>query len=675
MKFPKIFLTITTIIGLLSLVAFFVVMIIPTVDLDPIKPIFNPPTAKDSINKVDNFVSSEEFKAYLQEASELSGYVGVPGGMQRDIMVESMPIANSMDFTSKAGMGGGGGEPSRVSQTNVQVQGIDEPDIVKTNGKEIFASLQKRNVLRHPEKGYSDFLSPEDKQKSIELVNEPGIQAIKAFPVEDLELAGQIDKFGEMLLYENILVIFSNNKVYGYNISDPNEPEEVWGVDYSDNSTYLVTSRLYKGTIYLVLRTYVTPDTVCPLPLLKDSRGDVEVGCKYIYHPVAPVPTDSTYTVVKLDPATGEVNKRVSFTGSNSASQVYMSKNAVYVSYYYAGDMVEYMFNFFKENKDFAPDWLIEKLGKLSTYDISEQAKLSELSVLFERWYRGLDDDGRLTIENELEDRMSDYAKAHKRELERTGIAKITLDNMKVDSVGSVPGTLLNQFAMDEYENNLRIATTVSGNNALLFGGWGNENSESDVYILDKNMEEIGSVLGMGLTERIYSVRFIQDKGYVVTFRQTDPFYVLDLSDEKNPKIKGELKIPGYSSYLHPINKDMILGIGKEGQKVKLSLFNIFNPEEPTEEDKYLLDEYYSEALNNHHAFLMDNKFKIFFMPGSKGGYIFSYENNKLELKKSIADVYPKRALFIDDYLYIISDNNLIVLDENTWERVKELDL
>ena len=246
---------------------------------------------------------------------------------------------------------------------------------------------------------------------------------------------------------------------------------------------------------------------------------------------------------------------------------------------------------------------------------------------------------------------------------------------MKVDSVGSVPGTLLNQFAMDEYENNLRIATTVSGNNALLFGGWGNENSESDVYILDKNMEEIGSVLGMGLTERIYSVRFIQDKGYVVTFRQTDPFYVLDLSDEKNPKIKGELKIPGYSSYLHPINKDMILGIGKEGQKVKLSLFNIFNPEEPTEEDKYLLDEYYSEALNNHHAFLMDNKFKIFFMPGSKGGYIFSYENNKLELKKSIADVYPKRALFIDDYLYIISDNNLIVLDENTWERVKELDL
>jgi len=571
---------------------------------------------------------------------------------------------------NKVGMGGGGGEPSRVSETNVQVEGIDEPDIVKTNGKEIFASLQAQYRLRTLEGGARELINshtlPQNERPRA------GIKTIKAYPVDELRLSSEIDRQGEMLLYEDVLVIFSNNKIYGYNISDPNEPKEVWDVDYSDKSTYLVTSRLYKGTIYLVLRTYVTPDTICPLPLLKDSRGDVEIGCKYIYHPTTPVPTDSTYTVVKLDPTTGEVNKRVSFTGSNSASQVYMSENAVYVSYYYAGDMVKYIFNFFKENEDFAPDWLIEKLGKLSVYDISSQAKLSELTVLFERWYRGLDDDGRLTIENELEDRMSDYSKKHKRELERTGIAKITLDNMKVDSAGSVPGVLLNQFAMDEYDNNLRVATTISGR--TMFGGWGGNESESDVYVLNKDMEEIGSALGMGLTERIYSVRFIQDKGYVVTFRQTDPFYVLDLSNPKNPEIKGELKIPGYSSYLHPIDEDRILGIGKEGSKVKLSLFNVSDPEEPFEEDKYMMDEYYSEALNNHHAFLMDHKFKIFFMPGSKGGYIFSYENNELELKKSIGDVYPKRALFIDDYLYIVTDYSVVVLDENTWDRVKELD-
>jgi inhibitor of cysteine peptidase len=673
MKFPKIFVTVTTIIGLLCLVAFFVVMIIPTVDLDPIKPIFNPSGDKDSINKVDNFSSSEEFKEYLQEASEQSGYMGISGGMQRGIMVDSMPMAESMDFamdTSKAGMGGGGGEPSRVSETNVQVEGIDEPDIVKTNGKEIFASLQAQYRSRILEGGareliYSHTLPPNERP-------EPGIKTIKAFPVDELGLSSEIDRQGEMLLYEDTLVIFSNNKIYGYDISDPNEPEEVWDVDYSDNNTYLVTSRLYKGTIYLVLRTYVTPDSVCPVPLLKDSRGDVEVGCKYIYHPVAPVPTDSTYTVVKLDPTTGEVNKRVSFTGSNSASQVYMSENAVYVSYYYPGDMVKYMFGFFKENKDIAPDWLMDKTGKLLTYDISSQAKLSELSVLFQRWHMGLSDDDRLMVENEMEDRMSDYSKKYKRELERTGIAKITLDNMKVDSAGSVPGVLLNQFAMDEYQDNLRVATTVSA--GTMFGNWGGGESESDVYVLDEDMEEIGSVLGMGLTERIYSVRFIQDKGYVVTFRQTDPFYVLDLSNPKEPEIKGELKIPGYSSYLHPIDEDRILGIGKEGSKVKLSLFNVSDPENPFEEDKYMMDEYYSEALNNHHAFLMDHKFKIFFMPGSKGGYIFSYENNELELKKAIGEVYPKRALFIDDYLYIVTDYSVVVLDEKTWERVEELD-
>jgi len=328
--------------------------------------------------------------------------------------------------------------------------------------------------------------------------------------------------------------------------------------------------------------------------------------------------------------------------------------------------------NFFNENKDIAPDWIIKKLAKLLTYDISDQSKLTEFMTLFERWHNGLNNDDRLMIENEIQDRMSDYSKNHKRELEKTGIAKIDLDNMKVSSAGSVPGVLLNQFSMDEYENNLRVATTVSGSN--MFWGWDSNNSESDVYILDKNMKQVGSVLGMGLTERIYSVRFIKDKGYVVTFKQTDPFYVLDLLNPEKPEIKGELKIPGYSSYLHPIDKDNILGIGKEDQKVKISLFNVADSENPFEQDKYILDEYYSEALNNHHSFLMDDKHKIFFMPGSQGGYIFSYKNNKLELVKAVSEVQAKRALFINDYLYIITDNNLVVLDENNWERVGELE-
>ncbi|MEA3560689.1 MAG: beta-propeller domain-containing protein, partial [Candidatus Omnitrophota bacterium] len=95
------------------------------------------------------------------------------------------------------------------------------------------------------------------------------------------------------------------------------------------------------------------------------------------------------------------------------------------------------------------------------------------------------------------------------------------------------------------------------------------------------------------------------------------------------PELKGELKIPGYSSYLHPINKDRILGMGKEGSKVKVSLFDVELASNPKEADKYILDEYWSDVLNTHHAFLLDAKHKIFFLPGHKGGYIFSYEKNR----------------------------------------------
>ncbi|MFH1457418.1 MAG: beta-propeller domain-containing protein [Patescibacteria group bacterium] len=666
-KITKIFVIITSIIGLLCLATFFIVMIIPCSDQNSGDIVLNPFVADNNIDTLDNFSSSEEFGNYIEDVLAQSSYVNSFG---RGMMAESQAVFtsdSSVAVPETSGIGGGG-ESKRVSETNVQVAGIDEPDIIKTNGKEIFAYLQNYYYKSQPRQVIFDDVSiaPDIKY------SQPGIKTINAFPIDNLKLAGEIDKQGEMMLYKNILIIFGDDKIYGYDISDASNPDEVWTVDLSDRRTYLLTSRLYEDTIYLVLNTYLTPDTICPMSLFEDARGEVELGCKYIYHPTAPVSVDTTYTVVKLDPITGTVGERVSFIGSSLSSQIYMSENAVYVSYYYQGDIIAYMFNFFKENEGLAPSWLMEKIKKLANYDISDQSKLTELTALFQKWQNGLDKDERLMLENEIQNKMSDYTKRHKRDLEKTGIAKIVLNNMQVDNAGSVPGVLLNQFSMDEYENNLRVATTVSGQ--TIFGGWGNNDSESDVYVLDKDMKQIGSVLGMGLTERIYSVRFIQDKGYVVTFRQTDPFYVLDLSDPKKPEIKGELKIPGYSSYLHPVGGDQILGIGKEDQKVKLSLFDVADSENPFEQDKYILDEYYSEILNNHHAFLMDDKHKIFFIPGSQGGYIFSYADNKLKLIKAINEVQAKRALFIDDYLYIITDNNLVVLDENNWERVGKLE-
>ena len=108
---------------------------------------------------------------------------------------------------------------------------------------------------------------------------------------------------------------------------------------------------------------------------------------------------------------------------------------------------------------------------------------------------------------------------------------------------------------------------------------------------------------------------------------------------------------------------------------MKVSLFDVSDPANPKEASKYNLDDYWSEILNTQHAFLIDKKHNVFFMPGSKGGYVFSYENDNLTLKRAVSNIQAKRALFINDYLYIVGDDKIVVLDEVNWEKVKELDL
>jgi uncharacterized secreted protein with C-terminal beta-propeller domain len=184
-------------------------------------------------------------------------------------------------------------------------------------------------------------------------------------------------------------------------------------------------------------------------------------------------------------------------------------------------------------------------------------------------------------------------------------------------------------------------------------------------------MQIMGSVKGLGLTERIYSARFIGDKGYLVTFRQTDPFYILDLSNPAAPKMTGELKIPGFSSYLHPISATRILGVGREEGKVKLSLFDVSNKYNPTEVSKYMLDEGWTEVENNHHAFLIDERHNFFFIPGGKGGYIISYTGDKLDLVKAMSQEGVRRAVYVNDFLYILGDRDMSIWNEKTWEKIR----
>jgi uncharacterized secreted protein with C-terminal beta-propeller domain len=193
-----------------------------------------------------------------------------------------------------------------------------------------------------------------------------------------------------------------------------------------------------------------------------------------------------------------------------------------------------------------------------------------------------------------------------------TDIHKFDISDLRTTTyvaTGRVDGFMLSQWSMSEYEGNLRVATTSSPD-----WWWGaNDQSESFVTVFEENngeLVQIGQVGGLGKGERIYSVRFIDDTGYVVTFRQTDPLYTIDLSDPTNPEVVGELKILGYSAYLHPVGDGLLLGVGQDATDqgrtlgTQISLFDVSDPANPTRIHNYTLDNGYSAVEWDHRAFL-----------------------------------------------------------------------
>jgi len=186
---------------------------------------------------------------------------------------------------------------------------------------------------------------------------------------------------------------------------------------------------------------------------------------------------------------------------------------------------------------------------------------------------------------------------------------------------GAVPGRLLNQYSMSEYQGKLRVATTT---------GWpGEPRSESSVYVLEPRGDKlpvIGQVAGLGKNERIYAVRFVGPVGYVVTFRRTDPLYTLDLRDPAAPRVAGELKINGYSAYLHPAGENRLIGVGQEATDqgrvtgTQVSLFDVSDPAKPTRIAQYQMPGGRSEAEYDPHAFLYWAKTGTLVVP-TMGGY------------------------------------------------------
>jgi len=509
--------------------------------------------------------------------------------------------------------------PPEYSTTNVQVEGVDEADIMKTDGT--FLYVASNNSL---------FI-------------------LKAYPPEDMEVLSRIDFNGtliEIFLNGDKLAIlgacmhfdsstFRNDKtlVDVYDVSDSSNP--VLARNFSISGNYF-DSRMIDEYVYLIASqpAYLIYDTLV-LPKVYSGENMKEVEASQIYYSnVSDSPyAFTTVAAISIEKDEQEPTHKTLLLGATSC--MYVSLNNIYVT-------------FWTENQ------------------------------------------GTLVYRIHIED-----------------------EAIETEAWGEVPGSVLNQFSMDEYNGYFRIATTTRTTGT----------SQNNVYVLDMNLALVGTLENIAPGERIYSARFMGDGCYLVTFKKVDPLFVLDLKDPSSPEVLGWLKITGYSDYLHPYDENHIIGIGKETvaaeegnfawyQGVKISFFDVTDVENPKEIDKYEIGDRATDSpvLTDHKALLFDKSKNLIVIPvlvaeideeqypsgvppyayGDyvwQGAYVFDITLDKgLVLKGRITHLennmdlwtetyWVKRSLYIDDALYTISDRKVMTHNLETLDEINQIEL
>lgn len=273
-----------------------------------------------------------------------------------------------------------------------------------------------------------------------------------------------------------------------------------------------------------------------------------------------------------------------------------------------------------------------------------------------------------------------------------TRIDRYTIDGTKLgwQGTGMVEGTLINQFAMDEQDGYLRVATHNSSSVWTLDrqtgGAWSTRN-DNGVYVLDTSgasLDEVGRLTGLAPGEQLYAARFIGSKAYLVTFLQTDPLFAIDLSDPTTPTLEGELVIPGFSNYLQPVGDGLLLGIGQERETgswnthLHASLFDVSDGTNLTQIERQYLDGgaqwSWSEAQFDHHALLYSAEDGLLVLPMAASGYdsetgVYRYDQLLKVLRVSaegieevgeiVTDAQVIRVVRIDDVLYAVTDSGV----------------
>lgn len=498
--------------------------------------------------------------------------------------------------------GAGSDEDSNAdfSTTNTQEKEVDEGDVIKTDGKYIYKKISKFNS----DIGYTTH------QLTITETDNGNLKVLATIdlsegtnPEEDVYL-----DFKEFYLYDNYLVALfaftdysgeheNTTRITLYDISDKENPKRARTLTQSGNYE---SSRISDGYLYTISNFYeANLDTPTPYSNYIPSINGNTMECEDIYYPNN-VLIETTYVVTSLN---------------------------------------------LDNPKDFTDTAAIPTNGG--------QTYVSDSSIYF---YTTLYD-----------------------QVTKTEIVKVNYDKgiLTPGESAIITGYLYGSFALSEYKEHLRIVATIPANNISLLrtdlfhvGSANTEDTAENVvvkedvnvlYILDNDMKLTGKISGIAPGEQIYSARFMGDIGYFVTFKTVDPLFSVDLSDPTNPKIIGQLKIPGFSNYLHAYKDGLLLGLGEEYDPntmdylgLKLSMFDISEPANVTEQDKYIIENStYTDAQYNHKALLIDPEKNLFgFLYGSSDGINYKYTNYYATY------TYDEEKGFIETARYEITDGS-----------------
>ncbi|MED4017350.1 beta-propeller domain-containing protein [Sutcliffiella cohnii] len=525
--------------------------------------------------------------------------------------------------SSDSGMAMSGAE-AEYSETNIQVTGVDEADIVKTDGSYIYQVIDNRLTITNAQP-----------VENVEKVAEVRYQNFSPFQLyvdgnrlvvigNDWKSYAGNNARGGMA----ILPIYESAKVIIYDITNKEEPVELRAVSLEG---HYLTSRKIDDYVYLITNLYpniweLSENSEIDLrPRYMDtiSGADTKIS-QPEYEDIYYIPESNennfmNIIAINIKDSTEEIST-VSYLGSGQ--ELYMNREHLYTT--------------------------------VPTYNVED----------------------------------SFYGTMH------TDIYKFSINGPNIEFVntGTVDGRLLNQFSMDEHNGYFRVATTKGD-------AWDERSpSSNNLFILDDQLNIISTVEDLARGERIYSARFMGDKGYIVTFKEVDPLFVFDLSDPYGPKVLGELKIPGFSNYLHPYDENHLIGFGhhtrlEKGEigvqprvvqdGVKISLFDVSDPTNPTEKFSEIVgNEFSYSPLNHDHKALLFNKEKdIFAFPITtynergllqfQGALVYGIDPKKgFTLHDEITHAEKTnsyeswedgilRVLYINDYLYAVSPNKI----------------